>query len=72
MTRLWEWLGSIGADPNDDVDTQRRKALLVYLAVLILPISLVWGTLYFALGAVSGLVAYAYFVISVASLVLFA
>jgi guanylate cyclase len=72
VTRLWEWLGSIGADPNDDVDTQRRKALLVYLAVLILPISLVWGTLYFALGAVSGLVAYAYFVISVASLVLFA
>jgi adenylate cyclase len=42
------------------------------LAVLILPISLVWGTLYFTLGAVAGLVAYAYFAISAASLALFA
>jgi adenylate cyclase len=67
-----EWLGSIGADPNDDEETRRRKALLVYLAVLILPIALVWGTLYLALGAVSGVVAYAYFVISLASIGLFA
>jgi adenylate cyclase len=67
-----EWLGLIGADPNDDEESRRRKALLVYLAVLILPISLVWGTLYLALGATSGVVAYAYFAISLASIGLFA
>ena len=72
MTRLLEWLGGIGADPNDDLETRRRKALLVYLAVLIWPISLVWGTLYLALGASAGLVAFAYFVISVVSIGLFA
>jgi guanylate cyclase len=67
-----EWLGGIGADPNDDDDTRKRKALLVYLAVLIWPISLVWGILYLALGAPAGLVAFAYFVVSVASIGLFA
>jgi guanylate cyclase len=72
MTRLLEWLGRIGADPVDDTETRARKALLVYVAVLILPISLVWGTLYLALGAVSGVVAYGYFVVSLASIGLFA
>jgi guanylate cyclase len=72
VTTLLERLGGIGADPKDDRETAQRKALLVYLAVLILPISLVWGTLYLALGAVSGLVAFGYFVISVASIGLFA
>jgi adenylate cyclase len=72
VTWLLEWLGRIGADPNDDEETRRRKALLVYLAVLIVPISLVWGTLYLALGAPSGVAAYAYLVISVASIGLFA
>ena len=72
MSWLLERLASIGANPDDDLETRKRKALLVYLAVLILPISLVWGTLYLTLGAVSGAVAYAYFVISVASIVLFA
>ncbi|HEX6129079.1 MAG TPA: adenylate/guanylate cyclase domain-containing protein [Candidatus Limnocylindria bacterium] len=72
MTRLLGWLGDIGVDPNDDEDTRRRKALLVYLAVLILPISLVWGTVYLAMGAPAGVVAFAYFVVSVTSIGLFA
>jgi adenylate cyclase len=71
VTGLLERLGRIGADPDDDQETRQRKALLVYLALLILPISLVWGTLYLALGAVSGLVAFGYFLISVASIGLF-
>jgi guanylate cyclase len=71
VTRLLAWLGDIGADPNDDEETRKRKALLVYLAVLILPISLVWGVLYLALGAPSGVVAFAYFLVSVASIGLF-
>jgi guanylate cyclase len=65
-------LARIGADPADDLETRGRKALLVYLAALILPISLVWGTLYLVLGAVAGLVAYAYFAVSVVSLGIFA
>ena len=65
-------MGGIGADPNDDQETRSRKALLVYLAVLIWPVSLVWGTLYLALGAPAGAVALAYFVISVGSIGLFA
>jgi adenylate cyclase len=72
VTRLLGWLGDIGADPNDDVDTRKRKALLVYLAVLILPISLLWGVLYLALGAPAGVVAFAYMVVSVVSIGLFA
>jgi guanylate cyclase len=40
--------------------------------VLVLPISLVWGTVYLAMGAPAGLVAFAYFVVSVASIGLFA
>jgi adenylate cyclase len=72
VTWLFDRLASIGTDPTDDLDTRKRKALLVYLAVLILPISLVWGTLYLFLGAVSGVVAYAYFLVSLASIGLFA
>ena len=72
VATLLTWLGGIGADPNDDAETRNRKALLVYLAVLIWPISLVWGTLYLALGAPAGAVAFAYFIISVASIGVFA
>jgi hypothetical protein len=72
VTRLLGWLGNIGFDPNDDVETRTRKALLVHLAVLILPISLVWGVLYLALGAPSGVVAFGYMVVSVVSIGLFA
>jgi adenylate cyclase len=72
VTRLLEWLGDIGSDPNDDIETRTRKALLVHLAVLILPISLVWGVLYLALGAPSGVVAFAYMVVSMVSIGVFA
>ena len=72
VTRLLEWLGGIGGDANDDLDTRRRKALLVYLAVLIWPISLAWGVIYLGMGAPAGVVAFGYFVVSVASIGLFA
>ena len=54
-------LALVGADPRDDEDTRLRKALLVLISILILPIALVWGTLYLALGAQSGYLAYLYF-----------
>jgi guanylate cyclase len=72
VTKLLAWLAEVGADPNDDTDARRRKALLVYLAVLIWPISLLWGVLYLSLGAPAGTVALAYLGVSVVSIGLFA
>jgi guanylate cyclase len=62
----------VGADPGDDEDTRARKTLLVLISILILPISIVWCVLYVAAGAPSGWLAFAYFVISVGALILFA
>ena len=50
----------------------RRKALLVLVSVLILPVSLLWGGLYVALGAPSGVLAFVYFVVSVGAIAVFA
>ena len=44
-------LARLGADPRDDEDLRHKKALLVLLVVLILPVSLVWGCLYLAFGS---------------------
>jgi guanylate cyclase len=63
---------AIGADPRDGEEVRLRKALLVLVSVLILPISLLWGAIYLALGTPSGLVAWLYFLISVGALAVFA
>jgi guanylate cyclase len=60
------------ADSADDHEARLRKALLVRIAVLILPISFLWAGLYLAFGAWSGSVALLYAVISIASIGLFA
>jgi len=65
-------LARIGADPRDDEELRRKKALLVLIAVVIAPISVVWGILYLALGSAVGIAPLVYFAISVASLVVFA
>ncbi len=65
-------LGRIGADVRDDDELRQKKALLVLLAVLILPVSVVWGSLYLALGSLVGIVPFVYFAISLGSLVVFA
>ena len=65
-------IGRIGADPRDDEDLRNKKALLVLLAVLILPVSVVWGSSYLAFGSLLGILPFIYFSISVASLVFFA
>ena len=62
----------VGADPRDDEETRSGKALLVLISVLILPISLLWGGLYLALGAPSGLLAFAYFSVSLGAIAIFA
>ncbi len=65
-------LALVGADPGDDEERRFRKALLVVIAVLILPIALVWGTLYLALGTPAGVIAYLYFGFSLAAILVFA
>jgi len=66
------WLQRIGADPGDDQETRQRKSLLVLVSILILPISLVWGTLYLGLGSPGGLIAYLYFAVSLGAVLIFA
>jgi adenylate cyclase len=72
IARLSARLGRIGADPGDDEDLRQKKALLVLLAVLILPVSIVWGSLYLAFGSLVGFIPFVYFVVSLGSLVVFA
>jgi len=64
-------LALLGADPGDDEDERSSKALLVLISVLILPISLLWGGLYLALGAPSGLLAFVYFAVSLGAIAVF-
>jgi guanylate cyclase len=72
LDRVVDRLAKVGADPADDHETRLRKALLVRIALLILPISFLWAGLYLAFGAWSGSVALLYAAISVVSLALFA
>ena len=65
-------LARLGADPEDDEELRHKKALLVRLAVLIAPVSALWGILYLALGSPVGIAPFVYFAISVGSLVVFA
>jgi len=64
-------LALVGADPRDDEDTRASKALLVLISVLILPIALLWGFLYLALGSPVGFVPLVYFVVLVAAIGIF-
>ena len=47
-------LADIGAEPGDDEETRLQKALLVLIALLILPIAGIWAVLYLAFGAWTG------------------
>ncbi len=72
LHRVVDRLAKVGADPTDDQDVRQRKGLLVLIAVLILPISLLWAGLYLSFGAWSGSMALLYAAISIASIALFA
>jgi adenylate cyclase len=65
-------LARFGADPRDDEELRQKKSLLVLIAVLILPVSVVWGCLYLGFGSWAGITAFIYFAISLGSLVIFA
>ena len=62
----------VGADPDDTDEIRLRKALLVLVCILIMPISLAWGAIYLALGSTAGLLAWLYLTISVVAILVFA
>ena len=64
-------LAFIGADPRDDEDLRARKALLVLISVLILPISVLWGALYLAFGSPVGVVPLVYFGVLLGAIAVF-
>jgi adenylate cyclase len=65
-------LARVGALPTDDEETRLQKALLILIALFILPIAGTWAVLYLAFGAWTGWVAVLYAVVSVASILVFA
>src|SRR5919204_5592306 len=69
--RVLARLAQIGADPQDDDDTRAGKALLVLISVLILPVALLWATLYLAFGSPVGWVPLGYFVVLLSAVVVF-
>jgi adenylate cyclase len=64
-------LSLVGADPRDDEDLRARKALLVLISVLILPVAALWGALYLSFGSWVGLVPLVYFAVLLGALVVF-
>ena len=64
-------LALVGADPHDDEDLRARKALLVLISVLILPVAAVWGALYLAFGSPVGVVPLVYFGVLLGAIAVF-
>jgi guanylate cyclase len=61
----------IGADPHDDEDLRARKALLILISVLILPVAAVWGALYLSFGSPVGVVPLVYFAVLLGGIAVF-
>jgi adenylate cyclase len=72
LARATARLARIGAEPQDDADLRQKKSLLVLLAIMVLPVSVVWGSLYLGFGSPVGIVPFIYFAVSAGSLVVFA
>jgi adenylate cyclase len=69
--RAIERLKQIGADPADDEDLRARKALLVLISVLILPVAALWAALYLSFGSPVGWAPVAYFGVLAGSVAVF-
>jgi len=69
--RVTARLTLVGADPHDDDDLRARKALLVLISVLILPVAALWGALYLAFGSPVGVVPLVYFGILLGAIAVF-
>ncbi len=72
MVILLRRLLSVGADPSDGDETRLRKFLLLAAALAITPLALVWGAIYWIVGATSAAaIPWLYVAISLASLIAF-
>ena len=69
--RITARLTLVGADPHDDEDLRARKALLILISVLILPVAALWGALYLAFGSPVGVVPLVYFGILLGALAMY-
>src|SRR6188508_1316589 len=73
MRALLSRLLAVGVRPDDDEDTRLRKFLLLVAVLTIAPLSVLWGLLYWQVGAtVPALIPWAYAAISVIGVVVFA
>ena len=71
LDRILARLADVGADPADSEEVRLQKALLVLIAILILPVSFVWAVLYVTFGSPWGYTAAVYAAISIGSILLF-
>src|ERR671931_1703159 len=71
VDRVTARLTLVGADPRDDEDLRARKALLVLISVLILPVAALWGALYLAFGSPVGVVPLVYFAVLLGAIAVF-
>jgi adenylate cyclase len=71
LSAILEWFVAVGADPADSEDLRLRKGLLLLVSVAVLPVSLVWGTLYMWAGSPIAFAPYVYFVVSVLAILFF-
>ena len=63
---------AVGAEPDDDEDTRLRKVLLLVAALIITPLAVAWGALYWTVGATgAAAIPWLYVGISLASLISF-
>lgn len=70
VSELLTRLLAVGAEPGDDEDTRLRKLLLLVAALAVTPLAVVWGAIYWLMGATSAAaIPWLYVVISLASLV---
>ncbi|HJQ78109.1 MAG TPA: adenylate/guanylate cyclase domain-containing protein [Acidimicrobiia bacterium] len=67
-----ERLARIGVDADDDEDLRARKALLVLISVIILPIAALWAGLYLWFGSPVGIVPLVYFAVLLGAMAMFA
>jgi guanylate cyclase len=66
-----ERLKQIGADPADDADLRARKALLVLISILILPVAGLWAVLYLSFGSPVGWAPVLYFAVLAGAVLVF-
>ncbi len=72
MRSLRDRLLQLGLDAQDDEDTRLRKFLVLVAALTVMPLSIVWGAIYWVAGATSAaLIPWVYAGISIASLIAF-